>query len=377
MKGAPRLAVVVLLALAVGWGLNRTVRAYFFGASDPEGLARGATAAGLQGLQVLATGLEAPWEIAFLLDGDFLVTERPGRISRLGPDGDRRRSYTVPGVRAVGEGGLMGLALDPDFAGNGWIYVMLTGDGSDGDLENRVERYRLGDQSLQDRTVVLDGIPGARFHDGGRIAFGPDGYLYVTTGDATDSERAQNRGSVAGKILRITRDGRPAPGNPFGDEIYSWGHRNAQGLAWDAEGRLWATEHGRSGMRTGLDELNRIEAGANYGWPVIEGDETSDGMVAPVVHSGPDLTWAPAALAHLDGRLFFGGLRGEALYEVRIRGNDVTEPQVHFFRDFGRIRVVRIGPDGMLYLATSNRDGRGQVRDGDDRILQVDPASLP
>lgn len=378
MKRARRLLAVVALALVVGWGLNRLIRTHFFGASFPEGMARGATVeeAERRSVEVVATGLEIPWEIAFLPTGDLLVTERPGRIVRLGPGGERGQVYPVPGVRSVGEGGLMGLALDPDFAENRRIYVMLTGEDPGGGLENRVERYRLGSRALEDRTVVLDGIPGARFHDGGRIAFGADGHLYVTTGDATAPERAQDRASLAGKILRVTGDGRPAPGNPFRNEVYSWGHRNPQGLAWDAEGRLWATEHGRSGVRSGLDELNRVEAGVNYGWPTIQGDERANGMVTPVIHSGPDLTWAPAGLAHLGGRLFFGGLRGEALYEVRIRGDGVTEPRVHFFQDFGRIRSVRAGPDGMLWLATSNRDGRGRVRGGDDRIVRVDPAAL-
>lgn len=373
-----RLLLVVAVALAVGWGLNRLIRSHFFGASAPEGLARGATvrSAGEQSVETVATGLEVPWEIAFLPGGELLVTERPGRLVRLGADGSRRRAYTVPGVRPMGEGGLMGLALHPDFAENRRIYVMLTGEAPGGGVENRVERYRLGERALEDRTVILDGIPGARFHDGGRLAFGPDGFLYVTTGDATTSGRAQDRGSLAGKILRLTVEGASAPGNPFGDRIWSWGHRNPQGLAWDGEGRLWATEHGRSGMQSGLDELNRIDAGANYGWPTIEGDATASGMVAPAIHSGPDVTWAPTGVAYLDGSLFFGGLRGEALYEVRIRGNDVAAPTVHFFGDFGRIRVVRRGPDGALWLATSNRDGRGRVRSGDDRILRVDPTAL-
>ena len=378
MARGRRLLLLVVVAGAVGWGLNRLIRSHFFGPSPPEGLARGATVEAVEGgaVETVATGLEVPWEIAFLPGGDLLVTERPGRLVRLGPDGARRWSVTVPGVREVGEGGLMGLALHPDFAENRRIYVMLTGEGPGGGLQNRVERYRLEDGALEDRTVVVDAIPGARFHDGGRIAFGPDGFLYVTTGDATDAGRAQGRSSLAGKILRVTDEGAPAPGNPFGDRIHSWGHRNPQGLAWDGEGRLWATEHGRSGMRSGLDELNLVEAGENYGWPAIEGDETAAGMVAPVIHSGPDVTWAPAGLAHLDGRLFFVGLRGQALYETRIRGERATEPRVHFFGDFGRLRVARVGPDGALWLATSNRDGRGRVRQGDDRIVRVDPAAL-
>jgi glucose/arabinose dehydrogenase len=271
----------------------------------------------------------------------------------------------------------LGVALHPQFATNRLVYLYVTVAGAEGKTQNRVERYRLGDLSLEEREIIIEGIPGAPYHDGGRIAFGPDGYLYITTGDATEPESAQNLESLAGKILRIHDDGRIPEDNPFESAVYSYGHRNPQGLAWDSEGNLWSTEHGRSGIQSGLDEINLIQPGVNYGWPTIEGDELDTGMRAPVRHSGATNTWAPASAAYLEGSLFFGGLRGEALYEAILNGNRVTELKTHLNGAVGRIRTVVVGPDGMLYLTTSNRDGRGKVREGDDRIFRVDPALLP
>lgn len=370
---ALRIAVVVGLVLGLAYLFrDPLLRAVVFRRADPPQQQKGRSLADVppDAVTVVARDLETPWDLEFLGNGDLLVTERPGRLVRIGADG--RRSYAIEGVREYGEGGLMGLALHPEFATNGWIYVYFTATVG-GATENRVERYRLTREGLDDRTVILAGIPAAPFHDGGRIEFGPDGLLYVSTGDAGSSGRAQDRRSLAGKILRVTDDGGPAADNPFGTTVYSFGHRNPQGLAWDAEGRFWATEHGRSGLRSGMDELNRIEKGSNYGWPEIEGDAAAPGMELPITHSGPDYTWAPSGLAYRDGALFFGGLRGEALYEARIAGDGVAELRAHFVGEFGRIRDVRIGPDDRLYFTTSNRDGRGRVREGDDRIVRVDP----
>lgn len=329
---------------------------------------------GQDAIETVAEGLEVPWEIRFLPEGEgILVPERPGRLVLLA--GSQRRTLDVPGVRHVGEGGLMGLALHPRFAENRRLFVCFTAEGAAG-LENRVERFRFDGDALSERATLLDGIPGAGFHDGCRLEFGPDELLYVTTGDAGDSDRSQDLASLAGKILRITDTGGVPADNPYGTPVYSYGHRNPQGLAWDDRGRLWATEHGRSGMQSGLDELNLIERGLNYGWPVIQGNEERSGMVRPRLHSGPGYTWAPAGAAYVDGRIFFGGLRGEALYEAEIAGDGPPELRVHLHREFGRIRAVRLGPDGMLYFTTSNRDGRGRVRRGDDRLLRVDPADL-
>lgn len=338
---------------------------------------------GTRGPRVVATGLEVPWEIRFLPDGDLLVTERPGRIVRVDPAGEHLRSDPVPGVEEAGEGGLMGLALAPSFEDDRRIYVCYTTRTESG-LMNRVDRFRYRDDGLDGPTPVLRGMAGNRFHDGCRLGFGPDGFLYVTVGDAGNPESAQSRTSLNGKVLRITAEGESPPDNPFDNPVYSYGHRNPQGLAWDDAGRLWITEHGPSVTSTGRDEINLVVAGNNYGWPEIRGDETAPGMVGPVAHSGPG-PWAPAGAAWHDGSLFFGGLRGVSLYEARIPADAIqpTAPgplevvvRAHVPNEYGRIRAVRVGPDGLLYFSTSNRDGRGRVREGDDRILVVDPAAL-
>ena len=322
---------------------------------------------------VVAEGLRIPWSIAFLPSGDLLVTERPGTLRRIGKDG---KTYTINGVRHVGEGGLLGIALHPSFEQNDWLYLYLTVQGGSG-LRNLVERYRLQGDALTERTEILTGIPGSQFHDGGALAFGPDGYLYVTTGDAGESSRAQDRNSLAGKILRIAENGSIPEDNPFGNAVYSYGHRNPQGITWDDQGRLWSTEHGRSGASSGLDELNLIEKGKNYGWPVIQGDDRQEGMQPPALHSGPSVTWAPASAQYRDGSVFFGGLRGEALYEaVLSSGSEEVRLITHFSEQLGRIRAVALGPDGFLYITTSNTDGRGSAKRGDDKVIKIDPDLL-
>ncbi len=369
------LRVVVIVALIAGAAYafrGPLVRILFLGSAAPPAPQRGISLETTQAgdVTVVAGNLEVPWAIAFLPDGALLATERPGRLTLI--DADRRRSIEVPGVRQAGEGGLMGLALHPRFAENSWIYVCLTGEDGAG-LENRVERYGYDGATLSGRQVIVDDIPGAHFHDGCRLAFGPDGFLYVTTGDAGVRDRAQDRRSLSGKILRVTDDGGVPEGNPFNTVVYSYGHRNPQGLAWGVDGRLWSTEHGRSGLGSGFDEVNLIEAGGNYGWPVIQGDETRAGMTSPFLHSGADDTWAPGGAAYLDGRLFFGGLRGAALYEVGPLEQGRARLRGHFHGEFGRVREVAAGPDGMLYFTTSNRDGRGRTRASDDKIVRVSP----
>lgn len=368
-----RILVAVAVISAGGYVFRGYLTSLPFRAGEPPENARGLSLRDLgdSDLTVVARDLEVPWEIAFLPDGGLLVTERRGQLTRI--VGDQRRNFPVEGVHQAGESGLMGLALHPEFATNSLIYLYYTISDGRG-LENRVVRYRLGSAGLADPMVIVSGIPAERFHDGGRIAFGPDGYLYVTTGDATDGAVAQDRQSLGGKILRVRSNGALPPDNPFGNAVYSYGHRNPQGLAWDDRRRLWSTEHGRSGGASGYDELNLIEKGGNYGWPAAEGDQHPAGTVPPVLHSGPDYTWAPAGAAFAGGSVFVGGLRGEALYEVRLRDEGMPELRVHFAKELGRIRTVRLGPDGMLYLATSNRDGRGLPRGGDDQIMRVDPS---
>ena len=275
--------------------------------------------------EAIVEGLRVPWEVVVLPGGEFLVTERPGSLLRIGED---RQTIEIQGVADRGEGGLLGLALHPDFEENGWVYLYLT-SAEGGALMNRVERYALEDSTLSERTVILEGIPGAANHDGGRIVFGPDGMLYVSTGDAGVPKRAQDTQNLAGKILRVTDEGAIPSDNPFGNAVYSYGHRNVQGLVWDEVGRLWATEHGRSGIRSGYDELNRIEKGANYGWPEVEGDETAEGIVAPEIHSGASETWAPAGIAYAAGRVFFAGLRGETLYSADVSGGGAHDLRAH------------------------------------------------
>ncbi|MDP3993572.1 MAG: PQQ-dependent sugar dehydrogenase [Candidatus Doudnabacteria bacterium] len=328
-----------------------------------------------ESIQIVAENLKIPWAVAFPPaspaggpDGDILVTERPGNLLKIGRD---RSVIKIEGVRHIGEGGLLGLALHPKYEQNNWIYLYLT-TNEGGGLRNRVERYTLHDGTLSDRKLIIENIPGASVHDGGRLAFGSDGYLYIGTGDAGTSNLAQDRNSLAGKILRVTDEGETPDDNPFNNAVYSYGHRNVQGLAWDNDGRLWATEHGRSGILSGFDELNLIEKGKNYGWPVIQGDERRDGMVTPVINSGASDTWAPAGAAYVDGSIFFGGLRGEALFEAKLDGTKVSSLTKHFYKEYGRIREVILGPEDYLYITTSNIDGRGNARAGDDKLIRVD-----
>ncbi|MEX2008531.1 MAG: PQQ-dependent sugar dehydrogenase [Candidatus Spechtbacterales bacterium] len=381
-----RVLIAGLLVLAVAGGMlvfrDQIITTILFNAQDvPQDVEEGVR--GGEDVAVVAEGLTIPWEIAFLPNGDMLVTERPGRLVRIGQD---RTVFEIDGVRHVGEGGLLGLALHPNFEQNRYLYLYMTTQESGG-LTNRVERYRFENDTLADRTEIIAGIPGASFHDGGRIAFGSDGLLYITTGDAGNEQWAQEPDVLAGKILRLNDDGSIPDANPFGNEIYSWGHRNPQGLAWDDTGQLWATEHGRSGVQSGFDELNRIMDGSNYGWPEIEGDETGHAMVAPVIHSGADYTWAPGGMAYFEGSIFFAGLRGSALYEAVLdppssettEGRRVAELKAHFVNEFGRLRAVTLGPDPsrasgqVLYISTSNRDGRGRVNAGDDKIIRINP----
>jgi len=321
----------------------------------------------LNNLEIVVQDLEIPWEIVFLPSSDILVTERPGKLLIIG---ENLEEIEIDGVTQKAEGGLLGMALHPNFENNNFIYIYIT-DSKDGKITNRIERYKLISSALSDKKIILDNIPGAPYHDGGRIGFGPDELLYVTTGDATQEELAQDIDSLAGKILRLNDDGSIPEDNPFGNAVYSYGHRNPQGLAWDLDGNLWSTEHGRSGRLSGMDELNLIEKGKNYGWPAIQGDETNQGMEEPKVHSGPDDTWAPAGLAYYDGSLFFSGLRGETLYEAKIENGEVIELIAHFRKEFGRLRAVVIGPDDSLYISTSNTDGRGKERSGDDKIIKL------
>ncbi|MBD3947619.1 PQQ-dependent sugar dehydrogenase [Nocardioides ganghwensis] len=314
----------------------------------------------------LVEGLEVPWGVDFLPDGSAVVTERiSGRVLNITADGRVGRLGTVDTAVAQGEAGLLGVAVSPDFETDRTVFLYLTTD-----TDNRVVRARLEGSSLGSTSVVLDGIPAGFIHDGGRIAFGPDGHLYVTTGETGDPELAQDPDSLAGKILRITADGEPAPGNPDPDSpVWSLGHRNVQGLAWDDEDRLWASEFGASEW----DELNLIEKGGNYGWPRVEGTGGGQGLIDPQV-VWPVEQASPSGLAYVDGHLWMAGLRGQRLWRIRVSAaGKASQPKAYFTEDYGRLRTVATAPDGLLWLTTSNRDGRGTPAPADDRIIQVRP----
>jgi glucose/arabinose dehydrogenase len=305
----------------------------------------------------VARGLDVPWGLAFLPGGDALISERDtGRVLQLTPGGEPRVVRVVEGVDAGGEGGLLGLAVSPD----NMVYAYLTTAE-----DNRIVRFGLagGEQEL-----VLGGIARSSFHNGGRIAFGPDGMLYAGTGDAGDTASSQDPRSLNGKILRIDRNGRPPRDNPIsGSPVYSLGHRNVQGLAWDAENNLWATEFGQNDV----DEVNRIRPGRNYGWPEVEGrGDTRGGRF-----TDPEVTWqtreaSPSGMAIAGGVIYVAALRGERLWTVPLGNTGPGTPEAGLLGTHGRLRTVQVAPDGALWVTTSNTDGRGDVRDGDDRILR-------
>ncbi|MDO8452713.1 MAG: PQQ-dependent sugar dehydrogenase [bacterium] len=318
-------------------------------------------------VEVVLQDLDIPWEVVFLPGGEMLITERPGSLLLINKD--KRTRISVEGVRHKGEGGLLGMALHPRFAENSWVYLYSTG-GQGPTLSNRVERYKLSGTTLSERKVILENIPGTANHDGGRIVFGSDEMLYVATGDAENPQSAQDTNSLNGKILRVTDDGSIPGDNPFGNAVYSYGHRNVQGLAWDNSGQLWATEHGPSGTQTGNDELNKIEKGKNYGWPDSKGTTVKEGTVGPVIESGKNATWAPSGVTILGNIIYFAGLRGEAVYVYSIV-NKVLSTKLK--SEYGRLRTIVKGPDGSFYILTNNTDGRGEPKDNDDKLIRIDP----
>lgn len=309
----------------------------------------------------VATGIEVPWGLAFLPDKSALVSERDsGKVKRIA-GGQVTDAGTVPGVDPSSEGGLLGLAVDPQYPQRPYVYAYYS--SSD---DNRIARLTYRDGQLSEPTVILEGIPQAAVHNGGRIRFGPDGFLYAGTGDGADRPNSQNDDSLGGKILRITTDGEPAPGNPDGRAWISKGHRNVQGLAFDGK-QLYAAEFGQNTW----DELNAITSGANYGWPAGEGISQLDGMVDPIAQWGTDVA-SPSGIAFAKGHIFMASLRGERLWAIPVAdGKRTGEPVAFFTGQYGRLRTVEAAPDGSLWLTTSNTDGRGETRSGDDKILRV------
>lgn len=334
-------------------------------------------------VEVVAAGLQAPWALAFAPDGRIFVTERPGRVRVISGGALLPEPWaTVPvAERAGSESGLMGIAIDPDFRANGFVYIYYTYQ-EQGRLWNRLVRLVDRNGRGEVNRVLLDQIPGASIHDGGRLRFGPDGKLYLTVGDAAVAENAQNLSSLNGKILRLNPDGTVPPDNPFpGSPVYALGLRNPQGLAWHPITRqLFASDHGPSGGPPNCchDELNLIEAGGNYGWPAVFGVGGAPRFIEPILESGTE-TWAPSGIdfgtdGPVRGVLFIAALRGQHLRLVWLASPDfrrVERQEVLFQNEYGRLRDVVAGPDGALYILTSNRDGRGSPRPGDDKLLRV------
>ena len=325
------------------------------------------TLGGAPAAEVVVRGLEVPWALAFAPDGRLYVTERPGRVRVVAEGRPLADPVATLNVATVGEAGLMGLALDPAFAQTGFLYVCYTVSAR-GDLRNRIVRLTVRDDRASGERILLDDLPGASIHDGCRLKFGPDGKLYATAGDAAQPALAQRRDSPAGKILRLNPDGSVPADNPFpGSPVYSLGHRNPQGLAWSRDGRLFAAEHGPSAR----DEVNAIRPGGNYGWPEVRGRADDPRFVDPVVESELQ-TWAPSGIAFLGDDLFVAALRGRRL--LRISGALTGQPRVStVLTGWGRLRDVVVGPDGALYVTTSNHDGRGFPAPDDDRILRLRP----
>ncbi|MGW6744765.1 PQQ-dependent sugar dehydrogenase [Streptomyces sp. NPDC055025] len=346
-------------------------------AASPEGGAPSPSAAPAKGsVRVVSTvteGLASPWGLAALPDGDLLVSSRDeGTITRVDTEsGKKTLVSTVPGVSASGEGGLLGIALSPAYGADRLVYAYFTTES-----DNRIarmlydERKPVG-QQMGAPDTVLRGIPKGTIHNGGRIAFGPDKMLYAGTGETGDGQLAQDRKSLAGKILRMTPDGQPVHGNPEADSVvYSYGHRNVEGLAWDSGKRLWASEFGQDQW----DELNLIEPGKNYGWPDVEGKSDRPGAVSPVAQWPPSEA-SPSGIAFAEGSIWLATLRGERLWRAPLAGRELAAPPEAFLGGkYGRLRTVLSAGGGKVWLVTNNTDGRGTPKPGDDRILLLEVA---
>jgi glucose/arabinose dehydrogenase len=310
--------------------------------------------------QVVTSNKVVPWGLAFLPDGSALFTERVTRgIWAVAPGHAARKIYTVSEAVANGEGGLLGIAVGPTYSRDGRVYLYYS-TGSD----NRIAFIRRGSPARP--TPIVTGIPVAGNHNGGRLVFGPDGFLYAGTGDAGTTSNSQNASSLGGKILRITTSGAAAPGNPNGSRVWSMGHRNVQGLVFDRAGHLWATEFGQNTW----DEVNLIVAGGNYGWPTVEGRAGDSRFRDPVWQWSPSEA-SPSGIAIRGDSLYVAALRGTRLWRLRVSGTTISSATAMFQGAFGRLRTVMQNPrDGSVWLMTSNRDGRGSPTSSDDRVLR-------
>jgi len=307
----------------------------------------------------IASHLAAPWGLIPLKDGSFLIAERDERKIVRVENGSKSQVRTIDESDPAGEGGLLGLAITKD---EKTVFAYYTASN-----DNRIVSMSWDGRKLGTPKVILRGIPKGFIHNGGRMVVGPDDYLYVGTGESGSKGLAQDKDSLGGKILRIRPDGSPAPGNPFDNEVYSYGHRNVQGLAFDDQGRLWASEFGQNRW----DELNLITKGANYGWPEVEGSGDVDGMTNPKVVWRTDEA-SPSGLAYWQNSLWMAGLRGQRLWEIPVDGTKTGDPVAHFRGDYGRLRTVQVAADGgSLLLTNSNTDGRGDPASDDDRLFQI------
>lgn len=331
-------------------------------------------------IEVVASGLEVPWDLASTLEGEIFITERAGKVKLLKKDGSIQTIGNFPQVAAVGESGMTGLALHPDFKNNGYIFIYYTYRRG-GEILNRVSRFTYQNNKLANELIILDKLPGGVIHNGGRMRFGPDQKLWILTGDAAKPSSAQDVKSLSGKILRINDDGSYPAGNPFQNSaVFSFGHRNPQGLDFHPlTEQPIATEHGE----TAYDEINLIEAGKNYGWPENKKCFSDDPRFENPILCSEEFTWAPSGGAFLGAEIwrlrnayFFAGLRGQILERVDIVDGKATDRETIIENTYGRLRAVVSDKKGHLYVSTSNLDGRGNPKGGDDKILKLTPKKI-
>jgi glucose/arabinose dehydrogenase len=321
-------------------------------------------------LRTVTEGLKTPWGLAPLPDGNLLVSSRDdGTITRIAEQtGKKTELGSVSGVSPAGEGGLLGIALSPDYASDHMIYAYFTSESDNRIVRMLYDEKKPAGEQLGAPDTIFKGIPKGYIHNGGRIAFGPDGMLYAGTGESGQRGLAQDRKSLGGKILRLTPEGDPAPGNPFPNSpVYTYGHRNVQGLAWDSEQRLFASEFGQDTW----DELNAIKPGDDYGWPDAEGKTSDPKYQSPIAQWHTDDA-SPSGIAHAEGSLWMAGLKGRRLWRIPLDGTKASAaPQAFLTGEYGRLRTVVSAGGDKLWLVTSNTDGRGTPKSGDDRILEL------
>lgn len=356
-----RYIISIILILIIAFGINSCKK-------DP------AANTGVH-IDVVAQNLTIPWGMGFLPNGDFIFCERNGNLNTIKQGETAVQTLLRRTIIPQGEGGLLGLAIDPQFSSNNYIYIYETANSS-----NRVVRLRYIGGTVTEDAIIVANIPYATYHDGGGLAFGPDGYLYIGTGDTGNGANSQDLNTLAGKILRVDRDGNAAPGNPFSSRIWSYGHRNVQGFAWNPQGEMIATEHGPSGENgwRAHDEINHIIAGRNYGWPLVYGDMQSDTLEEPIYQSGDD-TWAPSGIAYIQGSQWgawqntfvVGALKGERLIRFGVNANGTANGMMSdtLKGEYRRLRNVTQAPDGSIYFCSSNLTN--SPLSNDDKIYRM------